>query len=108
MPARKRQFLTSTAPPTAPTAATAPVAENKTPRRLEASKPAAAPSRSAFTWRRTADQALAMDEMTLRLKRELGRPKLDHAQILAALVEIATDSPAVYGALVARLQVNDV
>jgi len=48
-----------------------------------------------------------MDEMTIRLKRQLGRPKLDHAEILAALVEIASDSPPVFGALVARLQQND-
>jgi hypothetical protein len=43
--------------------------------------------RTAFTWRLTADQALMMDEMALRLKRQLGRAKLDKAEMLAALVD---------------------
>ena len=60
--------------------------------------------RTAFTWRLTADQALALDEMTLRLKRQLGRPKLDKAEMLAALVGLAEENSAVFGALVARLQ----
>ena len=42
--------------------------------------------------------------MMLRLKRELGRPKLDRSEMLAALVGLADDNPAVFGALVARLQ----
>ncbi len=42
--------------------------------------------------------------MMLRLKRELGRPKLDQAEMLAALVGLADDNPAVFGALVARMQ----
>lgn len=60
--------------------------------------------RTAFTWRLTADQALALDDMMLRLKRQLGRPKLDRAEMLAALVALAADNPPVFGALVARLQ----
>jgi hypothetical protein len=62
--------------------------------------------RTAFTWRLTADQALALDEMTLRLKRQLGRPKLDKAEMLAALVGLAGENSAVFGALVARLQAD--
>jgi hypothetical protein len=62
--------------------------------------------RTAFTWRLTADQALTMDEMTLRLKRELGRPKLDKAEMLAALVALAAESPGVFGALIARMQAD--
>jgi hypothetical protein len=60
--------------------------------------------RSAFTWRLTAEQAITLDEMTLRLKRELGRARLDRAEMLAALVGLAADNPAMFGALVARLQ----
>lgn len=62
------------------------------------------PSRTAFTWRLTAEQAFAMDDMTLRLKRELGRAKLDRAEILTALMQLAAGNPAVFGALVAQLQ----
>ncbi len=60
--------------------------------------------RTAFTWRLTADQALDLDEMTLRLKRQLGRAKLDKAEMLAALVGLAKENPPVFGALVARMQ----
>ena len=60
--------------------------------------------RTAFTWRLTADQAIALDEMTLRLKRQLGRAKLDKAEMLAALVGLAEENSAVFGALVARMQ----
>jgi hypothetical protein len=60
--------------------------------------------RTAFTWRLTAEQALALDEMTLRLKRHLGRPKLDKAEMLTALVGLAEENPAIFGALVARMQ----
>ena len=42
--------------------------------------------------------------MTLRLKRELRRPKLDKAEMLAALVGLAGESPAIFSALVARMQ----
>jgi len=47
-----------------------------------------------------------MDDMALRLKRELGRAKLDRAEMLTALVRLAADNPAVFGALVATLQDN--
>ena len=67
---------------------------------------AAAAGRTAFTWRLTADQALLLDEMTLRLKRQLGRPKLDKAEMLASLVGLAADNAAVFGALVARMQAD--
>ena len=68
----------------------------------EAPQPGA--RRTAFTWRLTAEEALALDEMTLRLKRQLGRPKLDKAEMLAALVALAEENSAVFGALVAQLQ----
>jgi len=60
--------------------------------------------RTAFTWRLTADQAVMMDEMTLRLKRQLGPAKLDKTEMLAALVGLAADNLGVFGALVARMQ----
>lgn len=60
--------------------------------------------RRAFTWRRTAEETLTMDDLALSLKRQLGRAKLDHAEILAALTGLAMDTPAVFGALTTRLQ----
>jgi hypothetical protein len=42
--------------------------------------------------------------MTLRLKRQLGRAKLDKAEMLAELVGLAEENPAIFGALVARMQ----
>jgi hypothetical protein len=79
-----------------------------TPERQDVTTPAVPPRsgvrRTAFTWRLTAEEALALDEMTLRLKRQLGRPKLDKAEILAALVALAEDNQAVFGALVARME----
>ena len=106
-PSRKARFERAETPtaPTADHAAAAP------PRRVTA-KPAPAavaePKRAAFTWRRTPAEALAMDELAIKLKRELERAKLDHSEILAALVEIATESPAVFGALAGKLQEADV
>jgi hypothetical protein len=101
-PARKRFAVASGLPPSADEALGV-----QTSGRQDAVTPAgkaSAPSgRTAFTWRLTADQALALDEMTLRLKRQLGRPKLDKAEMLAALVGLAEDNPAVFGALVARM-----
>lgn len=102
-PARKRFAVASGLPPNAEEAVAA-----TTPGRQDvaASPGAERPGggRTAFTWRLTADQALMMDEMTLRLKRQLGRSKLDKAEILVALVGLAADNPGVFGALVARMQ----
>ena len=46
--------------------------------------------------------------MTLRLKCEVGRPKLDRSGMLAAHAGLAdlADGPAVRGALVARLTIE--
>jgi len=104
---RKPEFNIVSGPVTAPSAEPVTRQDVVTSRRQDVKTPDEAPRRGAFTWRRTPEQALAMDEMTIRLKRQLGRPKLDHAEILAALVEIASDSPPVFGALVARLQRDD-
>ena len=78
-------------------------------RYVEASKEPQAPERrTAFTWRLTADQALALDAMMLHLKRELGRPKLDRAEMLTALVALAGDTPTVFAALTARMREKQV
>jgi hypothetical protein len=101
--ARKRFAVASGLPPSADEAAAV-----MTPGRQDVVTPAAGARaqerRTAFTWRLTAEQGIALDTMMLRLKRELGRPKLDRAEMLAALVALAGENPAVFGALVARMQ----
>ena len=102
-PSRKRFAVASGLPPSAEEA----VAVTTPGRQDVTASPAPArpgDGRTAFTWRLTADQALMMDEMTLRLKRQLGRAKLDKAEMLAALVGLAADNPGVFGALVAWMQ----
>jgi hypothetical protein len=103
-PSRKSRFERAETP-TAATADRPPATASKRPAAAPA-KPlqGAEPKRAAFTWRRTPAEALAMDELAIRLKRELDRAKLDHAEILAALVEVASESPAVFGALAGKLQ----
>ena len=102
-PAGKRFSVASGLPPSAEDALGV-----VTPGRQDAAtsaKAGKAPAgRTAFTWRLTADQALALDEMTLRLKRQLGRAKLDKSEMLAELVGLAEENPAIFGALVARMQ----
>jgi hypothetical protein len=100
-PARKRFSVAAGLPPSADEAMPA-----ETSRRPDAAtSPGSGPSgRTAFTWRLTPDQALALDEMTLRLRRQLGRARLDKAEMLAELVGLAEDNPAIFGALVARMQ----
>jgi hypothetical protein len=60
--------------------------------------------RTAFTWRLTAEQALRMEDMMLRVKQQLGSPKVDRAEMLSALVALADENPGVFGALIARMQ----
>lgn len=102
-PARKRFAVASGLPPSADESVGV-----VTPGRQDVATPDARTralgGRTAFTWRLTADQALTLDEMMLRLKRQLGRPKLDRAEMLSALVGLAGDNPGVFGALVARMQ----
>jgi hypothetical protein len=104
-PARKRFAVASGLPPSAEegAAVTTPGRQDVTASQIPAR---AGDSRTAFTWRLTAEQALMMDEMTLRLKRQLGRAKLDKAEMLAALVGLAADNAGVFGALAARMQVD--
>jgi hypothetical protein len=104
-PAGKRRFITAAGtgmPPTADESVGV-----TTSGRQDVTRSVAGPgSRIAYTWRLTADQALTMDDLMLRLKRELGRGKLDKAEMLAALVGLAAGNPAIFGALVAQLQVD--
>ena len=104
-PARKRFAVASGLPPSADETAGV-----TTPGRQDVpTQPGQArvqERRTAFTWRLTAEQGITLDTMMLRLKRELGRPKLDRSEMLAALVGLADDNPAVFGALVARMQAD--
>lgn len=100
-PGRKRFSVAAGLPPSADEAVDAVTSRRQDAMLPPAGGRAAPGGRTAFTWRLTPDQALALDEMTLRLKRQLGRTKLDKAEMLAALVGLAEDSPAVFGALVA-------
>lgn len=112
--ARRSRFdVANDVPDTKPTAgagrlsAVPSAAAGKTARRPGTETASAPKARAAYTWRRTPAEALAMDELTIRLKRELERAKLDHSEILAALVEIATENHAVFGALAGKLQQPD-
>lgn len=89
-----------------PTSPTADDTTQETSRRPDAKTPAPAKGgqRSAFTWRLTPEQANQLDGLLLRLRAELGVARLDRATMLTALTDLAAESPAVFGALVARLQ----
>jgi hypothetical protein len=105
-PAGKRFAVASGLAPSADEAPGVPAPGRQDAVTSPARSPAAG-GRTAFTWRLTAGQALLMDDMMLRLKRQLGRPKLDRAEMLAALVALADENPAVFGALVGRMQAGD-
>lgn len=91
--------------PTAPNAdeavqdAAAP-APQRTP--VQATQPGRKHDR-AFTWRLDADQAFLLDSLTLKLRQELRISRLDKATWLDALVSLADENPAIFGALVAKL-----
>lgn len=93
-----------TAAPTLPNADET-IPDVKTPERpdVKTSKPSTS-GRTAFTWRLTVEQANQQDDLILRLRRELGRSRLDKATVLDALISLAEENRAIYGALVARLQ----
>jgi len=74
----------------------------QTPRRPDVKTSKA--QRSAFTWRLTPEEANRLDELIIRLRGELGVARLDRATMLTALTALANESPAVFGALAARLQ----
>jgi hypothetical protein len=62
------------------------------------------PQRSAYTWRLTPEEANRLDGLVIRLRSELGIARMDRATMLSALTALAAESPAVFGALAARLQ----
>ena len=47
-----------------------------------------------------------MDDMMLRVKRQLRSPKVDRAEMLAALVGLADEEPWVFGLLVSQMQAS--
>jgi hypothetical protein len=102
-PARKRFAVASGLPASAEEAT-----DVTTPGRRDAGTPGGSPKaaggRRAFTWRLPAERADALDEMTLRVKRDLGRLRLDKAEMLDELLGLAEENPGVYGALIARMQ----
>lgn len=61
-------------------------------------------ARTAFTWRLTPQQAIALDGMLPRLRRELDLARLDRATMLADLVELTASNGAIFAALAAKLQ----
>ena len=107
-PAAKRRFAVAADSGTRPSAdeTLGVVTSGRQDVRRPAARGGGSQGRTAYTWRLTADQALAMDDLMLRLKRELGRRKLDKAEMLAALVGLAAGNPGVFGALVAQLQAD--
>jgi hypothetical protein len=48
--------------------------------------------RTAFTWRLTADRALTLDELMLRVRRDLVRPQLGKAEMLEGLLGLAEEA----------------
>lgn len=58
----------------------------------------------AFTWRLTPDEHDRLDDMVRDVRRQAGLRRLDRATLLQALVDLTHDNPAVYGALIGRLQ----
>lgn len=58
---------------------------------------------SAFTWRMTPETLLQVDGLILRLRAESGRARLDKVTVMQALVDLADESPAIFGALIAKL-----
>jgi hypothetical protein len=99
MAAVKRPTFRTLATPTQPNADDG----QPTSRRTDV-KASEKPQRSAYTWRLTPEEANRLDELVIRLRSELGVARLDRATMLAALTALAAESPAVFGALAARLQ----
>ena len=101
----KRPVFSTVANPTAPNADDRP-APSRGSRRpdVQTSGKETRERRTAFTWRLTAEQGLLLDGLQLRLRKDLGVPRIDRADMLDALARVADESPGVYGALLARLQ----
>jgi hypothetical protein len=61
------------------------------------------PLRTGFTWRQTAVERDALDDLTKAVSRSVGR-SVDKAAVLAELVALGTDDQAVFATLVAALK----
>lgn len=111
----------STAPVTAPTAGEAiPTARVSSirpdvaaPRRPDVQTPAApetpaepsgSAARIAYTWRLTLDEADQLGGLVRRLRRQLGRGRLDKAAVLLALVGLADEDADVEATVLERLR----
>lgn len=83
-----------------PEAQTSPAAPPVTPAQPAAPvevPPARAARRSSFTWRQTEDQQDALETLLRTTRRAVGR-RVDKADVLAALVDMANDYPESVGA----------
>lgn len=61
--------------------------------------------RIAFTWRMRVEEADKLEDLLLNLRRHLGRPRLDRATVLQALVDLAVEKDNVRTWLTKRLDV---
>ncbi|HEY5019111.1 MAG TPA: hypothetical protein VII59_20275 [Streptosporangiaceae bacterium] len=103
--APKRPAFRTLSAPTAPNADD-PAPGVTAPGRPDVKTPAPAdkPGRIAFTWRLTPDEANRLDDLVLRMRRDLGLARLDRATVLTALCHLADSNTAVYGAVLGQLQ----
>ncbi|MQY09896.1 hypothetical protein ACRB68_80260 [Actinomadura sp. RB68] len=60
--------------------------------------------RSAFTWRLRPDQTASLDGLALKLRMDLDIPRIDRKDWLWALVQVASENPTVYQALLKKLR----
>lgn len=89
-----------------PEAQTAPAASPATPARTSgaaAVPPAREPRRNSFTWRQTDDQQDALEQLVRSARRAAGR-RVDKADVLAGLVELANEYESVGQSLFERLR----
>jgi hypothetical protein len=66
-------------------------------------KTTASPLRTGFTWRQTADERDALDDLVKAISRRVGR-SVDKAAVLAELVEVANADAEVFDRVADSLQ----
>jgi hypothetical protein len=71
--------------------------------KTQAASAADKPLRTGFTWRQTAEERDALDDLTKAVSRRVGR-SVDKAAVLAELVALGHDDHAVFGMLIAALR----
>jgi hypothetical protein len=89
---------------TAPTAGEQPGGQTSRRRAVQAA-PAPDLARNSFTWRQSADQQDELEDLQRLVRRALGR-RVDKADILAALVSLATGQADVRQQLLKRLEAD--